>query len=91
MIDFLMGRIPYCAGGSEEYGDMVAFRVISGCAESPAKPAFSEQSCFRHGGVLTGSGHHCYVVHSTSAADCHGFVVRRSRCVISLESGRKWY
>jgi len=28
-----------------------------------------------------GSGHHCYVVYSTTAADCHGFVVRRSRSV----------
>lgn len=27
------------------------------------------------------SGHHCNVVHSTTAADCHGFVVRRSRYV----------
>jgi hypothetical protein len=27
------------------------------------------------------SGHHCYVVHSTTAADCHGSVVRRSRFV----------
>jgi len=37
---FLWGVFLIAQGGARNYGDMVAFRVISGCAESPAKPAF---------------------------------------------------